>query len=215
MQELENGKKLFNNQQFDAAILVLSSFLANYPNHADGLFYRGICYRKQELYNESINDFNALLNKLPDEPTLLCERAISLFKNQQIELAMLDLNKAVEFDSSNPYRYTSRAFIRAYVDIEGAIEDYQKAIALDPQDEIAYNNLGLLQEQKGNFKEAKKNFKASNKIIGYNPDTRNESQEIKTETKTYENAFQLIIGVFTSKTVRREYFSFIKNYFKR
>jgi tetratricopeptide (TPR) repeat protein len=34
-------------------------------------------------------------------------------------------------------------------DIKGAIEDYEKTISLDPDDAIAYNNLGLLQEQLG------------------------------------------------------------------
>ena len=218
MQRLEEGKKLYQEQKFDAAIETLNSFLEAYPNHADGLFYRGVCLRKLDKFNASITDFDALLSKLPDEPTLLCERAISLFKNEQIELAMLDLNKAVELDSNNPYRYTSRAFIRAYVDIDGAIEDYQKAIALDPEDEIAYNNLGLLQEQKGNFKEAKQNFKKSNKIIGYDPEARNLKKEEnivqEKEQKTYHNAWQLFLGLLTSNTVRKEYFRFMKSFFK-
>ncbi|MGE0562248.1 MAG: tetratricopeptide repeat protein [Flavobacteriales bacterium] len=219
MQKLEEGKQLYNSQKYDDAVIVLSTFLTEYNNHADGLFYRGVCYRKLDRFEESIADFNVLLNKLPDEPTLLCERAISLFKNEQIELAMLDLNKAVQLDDSNPYRYTSRAFIRAYVDIDGAIEDYQKAIELDPEDEIAYNNLGLLQEQKGNFKEAKQNFKKSDKIIGYDPESRNKHEEVvniePSSKKIYTNFWQLILGLFTSSAVRKEYVWFMKNFFKR
>ncbi len=221
MQKLEEGKQLYNNQKFEEAIDVLTAFLNEYPNHADGFYYRGICYRKLDRFNESITDFNAILTKLPDEPTLLCERAISLFKNQQIELALDDLNKAVELDPNNPYRYTSRAFIRAYVDIDGAIEDYQKAIELDPEDEIAYNNLGLLQEQKGNFREAKKSFNESNKIIGYDPEKRQEKQDDKTldnitpDEKTYSNSWELIKGIFTSRETRKEYFKFLGNLFKK
>lgn len=223
MQKLEKGKHLYNQQKFEKALVVLSEFLVEYPNHADGLFYRGVCYRKLDQFNESITDFNAILTKLPDEPTLLCERAISLFKNEQLDLALQDLNKAVELDSKNPYRYTSRAYIRAYMDIDGAIEDYQKAIELDPQDEIAYNNLGLLQEQKGNFKAAKQNFKKSNKILGYHPEKRLEKQNDKMndnetldflEEKTYHNSWELIIGIFTSSAVRKEYFKFLKNLLK-
>lgn len=219
MQQLEEGKKLYKEQHFEQAIEVLNDFLNQYPNHADGLFYRGVCFRKLDNFNKSITDFNALLTKLPDEPTLLCERAISFFKNEQIDLAMLDLDKAVELDSNNPYRYTSRAFIRAYVDIDGAIEDYQKAIELDPKDEIAYNNLGLLQEQKGNFKEANQNYNKSNKIIGYNPEAKNKKTEVNanpTNTeKTYHNSWELFLGLFTSSAVRKEYVRFMKNFFKR
>jgi len=147
-----------------------------------------------------------------------------LFKNQQIDLALNDLNKAVELDTNNPFRYTSRAFIRAYVDIDGAIEDYQKAIELDPDDEIAYNNLGLLQEQKGNFKEAKKSFNESNKIIGYNPEKRQEKQEKKIKDfetldlpkeKTYSSSWELFKGIFTSNEIRKEYFLFLKKFFHK
>jgi len=224
MQKLEEGKQLYRDQNFEQAVVVLTEFLAEYPNHADGFFYRGVCYRKLDRFNESISDFNSIIAKLPDEPTLLCERAISLFKNQQIDLALNDLNKAVELDTNNPFRYTSRAFIRAYVDIDGAIEDYQKAIELDPEDEIAYNNLGLLQEQKGNFKEAKKSFNESNKIIGYNPEKRQEKQEKKIKDldtldlpkeKTYSNAWKLMKGIFTSKEIRKEYFNFLSNFFQK
>lgn len=218
MQKLEDGKQLYNQQKFDEAVVLFSEFLKEYPNHADGLFYRGVCYRKLDQFKESITDFNAILTKLPDEPTILCERAISLFKNEQLDLALQDLNKAVDLDPNNPYRYTSRAFIRANIDVEGAIKDYQKAIELDPKNEIAYNNLGLLHEQKGNFKEAKANFKKSNKIKGYNPANRSKNRDTKTETnsneKTYRNAWELALGVFTSSAVRKEYFRFIKNYFK-
>lgn len=224
MQKLEEGKQLYRDQNFEQAVVVLTEFLAEYPNHADGFFYRGVCYRKLDRFNESISDFNSIIAKLPDEPTLLCERAISLFKNQQIDLALNDLNKAVELDTNNPFRYTSRAFIRAYVDIDGAIEDYQKAIELDPDDEIAYNNLGLLQEQKGNFKEAKKSFNESNKIIGYNPEKRQEKQEKKIKDfetldlpkeKTYSSSWELFKGIFTSNEIRKEYFLFLKKFFHK
>lgn len=217
MQKFEEGKQLYREQKFEEAVVLLTDFLNQNPNHADGLFFRGVCYRKLDLYPESINDFNGLLTKLPDEPTLLCERAISLFKNQQLELAMVDLNKAVDLDKNNPYRYSSRAFIRANIDVEGAIKDYQKAIELDPKDEIAYNNLGLLQEHKGNYKEAQENFKKSNQIIGYKPEERTIEQTnspIEIEGKTYHNSWQLLMGILTTSSVRKEYFNFIKNYFK-
>ncbi|MCC7332392.1 MAG: tetratricopeptide repeat protein [Flavobacteriales bacterium] len=218
MKKLEEGIQLFNQTEYEKAIIVLSEFLLSNPNHADGLFYRGICLRKVNRFNESIEDFNAILIKLPDEPTLLCERAISLFKNQQINLALNDLDRAVILDSKNPFRYTSRAFIRANIDIDGAISDYQKAIELDPSDEIAYNNLGLLQEQRGNYKEAKKSFDKSNQIIGYEPENRLDSSaskvlEEKIDTEKL-NTWNIVKGVFTSSKIRNEYFGYIVNFFK-
>jgi len=53
-----------------------------------------------------------------------------------------------------------RAFLKSRMgETDGAISDYEKAIMLDPDDAIAYNNLGLAQEQKGFRDRAEKTSK--------------------------------------------------------
>ena len=228
MTSLEKGKVLFEKQEFNAAIIELDSFLAQNPNNADALYTRAICYRKIDLFEKSINDLSAILERLPDEATLLCDRGISHFKNKNIEAAMADMNKAVELEPNNPYRYSSRAYIRTRSDVKGAIADYEKAVELDPKDEISYNNLGLLHENAGKMKAAKKNFSKGNDIIGYDPDKRQEeinSEDKKSETTEHINNLEVqenqdslgktMLSVFTSKTVRQEYFQFLKAMFKK
>ena len=227
MTGLEKGKTLFEKQEFDKAIEVLNSFLNENENNADALYTRAICYRKIEDYESSINDFTSILKRLPNEPTLLCDRGISHFHNKDIESAMKDMDKAVELDPNNPYRYSSRAYIRSRSDVDGAILDYEKAVELDPKDEIALNNLGLLQENAGRMKSAQKNYKKSNSIIGYDPDKRNENKEKiedidrqntdadTTEIQTTDSLFKIMLSVFTSKKGREEYFNYLKSLFKK
>ena len=234
MTELEKGKVLFEKQAFEEAITALTEFLVTNPDNADALYTRGISYRKIEKYEASVNDLTSILKRLPDEATLLCDRGISHFKNKNIEAALKDMNKAVELEPNNPYRYSSRAYIRTRSDINGAIADYEKAVELDPKDEISYNNLGLLHENAGRMKAAKKNFKKSNEAIGYDPDkrqaeinkedqkieqTKNEDStpiEAETPVEEIQNSLgKTMLSVFTSKTIRQEYFLFLKSLFNK
>ena len=228
MNGLEKGKALFEKQNFDEAIKTLTHFLSENKNNADALYTRAISYRKIDEFEMSIQDLTVMLERLPNEPSLLCDRGISHFHNKDIPSAMTDMNKAVEIDPNNPYRYSSRAYIRSRSDIDGAIADYEKAVELDPKDEIAFNNLGLLQENAGRMKSAQKNYKKANSIIGYDPDKRqeeidnkkdevnNSATEIRPEKRENNDSLaKTMLSVFSSKTVRTEYFQFLKSIFKK
>ena len=218
MTSLERGKELFEKQAFEKAIEELNDFLSANQNNADALYTRAMCYRKTEEFEKSVEDLTTILQRLPNEPTLLCDRGISHFHNKNIEAALKDMDKAVEIDPNNPYRYSSRAFIKAEVDVNGAMEDYEKAVELDPKDEISLNNLGLLQENAGRIKSAKKSFKKSNELIGYDPEKRNEKTEKREkiiDEREEESLSKVMLSVFTSKNGLKEYFRFIKAAFKK
>jgi tetratricopeptide (TPR) repeat protein len=228
MTGLEKGKLLFEKKEFDKAIEELTFFLVEHNNNADALYTRAICFRKTNQFEKSITDFTSMLKRLPNEPTLLCDRGISHFHNKDIPSAMKDMDKAVELDPTNPYRYSSRAYIRTRSDVKGAISDYQKAVELDPKDEISYNNLGLLYENSGKMKTAKKNYSKGNDIIGYHPDKKQEElnkEEPKPENTAHINNLEVqenqdslgktMLTVFTSKKIRQEYFQFLKTIFKK
>ncbi len=218
MNGLEKGKALFEKQDYQEAIAELTNFLLEQKNNADALYTRAICFRKIEAFEKSIADLSTILIRLPDEATLFCERGISYFHNKNINAALTDMNKAVALDPKNPFRYSSRAYIRANIDVEGAIEDYKKAIELDPEDAISYNNLGLLEENLGKMSSAKNRFKTANKIIGYHPEKRAEIQknkETEVQSSQKNTIGKIMLSVFTSKTTRKEYFAYLKSIFKK
>jgi len=213
MNKLEKGKALFEKQDYQKAITELTNFLLEEKNNADALYTRAICFRKVEDFEKSIADLSTILIRLPDEATLFCERGISHFHNKNITAAMEDMNKAVELDSDNPFRYSSRAYIRANVDVEGAMEDYQKAIKLDPEDAISYNNLGLLEENLGKMSSAKNRFRAADKIIGYHPEKRDIKDGKKIDPN--DSFWKIILHIFIAKATRQEYLAYLKSFFKK
>lgn len=218
MSKLEQGKAHLKDDKYEEAIVLLNEYLLEFPNHADALFFRGICNRKLGNFSHSVNDFTAIISKLPDEATIYSERGVSYYHQKNYKAALDDLDKAVELEPNKPYRYSSRAYIRAYIDVDGAIDDYEKAIELDPNDEIAYNNLGLLLENQGNMREAQKNFQKSNEIIGYDPEKRNDVQEenhVETENEEKSSLGKIMLDVFRDKNTRKEFLEFLKSGFKR
>ncbi len=215
MNKLQQGKDFFEQAAYDKTIFVLSQFLEENINHADALYYRAISYRKVGDFKNSIVDFTAMLKKLPEEASIYSERGVSYFHNKQIDLALKDMDRAVEFEPSNPYRYSSRAFILAYKDVDAAILDYKKAIELDPKDDIAYNNLGLLEENAGRFKDAQESYKKSNELIGYQPlkSIPEPQQEPILEEEKKHSMGNVLKSLFTSATARKDLWQFVKNIF--
>jgi tetratricopeptide (TPR) repeat protein len=213
MDKLQQGKDFFEQAAYNKTILVLTQFLEENINHADALYYRAISYRKVGDFKSSIVDFTAMLKKLPEEASIYSERGVSYFHNKQIDLALKDMDRAVEFEPNNPYRYSSRAFILAYKDVDAAILDYKKAIELDPKDDIAYNNLGLLEENAGRFKDAQESYKKSNELIGYEPEKRQQQEESIVEKEAPKTIGNVLQSLFTSAAARKDLWQFVKNIF--
>ncbi len=83
--------------------------------------------------------------------------AVALHINNRNEEALEDFNKALALDPENPYRYASRAFFRDRIgDYQGALEDYEITISLDPDDAIAINNVGAYFRKKWAIKSVPK-----------------------------------------------------------
>lgn len=240
MNQLEEGKKLFSEDKFEDALKLFTSFLAENKNHGDALFFRGLAYRKVGKFQDSVNDLTLLIKRLPEEADLYSERGVSYFHLKEYKTALLDMDRAVELQPKNPYRYSSRAYIKAYLDVDGAIADYEQATILDPKDDIAYNNLGLLLEKRGKLKAAQEKFRKSNEIIGYDPNKRQsnensveiegvDSETMKsvderidkaklssnTDPEKENSIGKVMLDVFRDKETRKEYFNFIKGIFKK
>ena len=145
--------------------------------------------------------FDTLCRELEPDGNLLHDRAVCLFqlgrKTESLDL----LNRAAALEPDNPYRYASRAWIRAAMkDVDGAIEDYRKALELDPDDAITLNNLGLLEEQYGMRKVAQERFRRADTLsgilreAGVDPPTAQAPPEDQTEPETNGTVWTEIKG---------------------
>ena len=135
-------------------------------------------------YAAAIAAYTEAILSLPSDPELYYERGLSHYHDRGLVASLKDLDKAASLEPANPFRYSSRAYIKGKLGmIEEAIADYERTIDLDPEDAVAHNNLGLMQEQLGYQKKAKNHFSKADALA---PDlfahselaTSNERQEI-------------------------------------
>lgn len=187
-------------------------------------------YQEAKLKQKE-RDFNAAyklyLKALEIEsynPDLLSDTGIALFNLDKKKEALEYLDRAANLEPNNSYRYSSRAFIKAALgDVEGGIEDYEKCIELDPEDVIAYNNLGMLQEQLGYKKQAEETFKKADELaeilkennISFSSEETIISQTFVSSDEEKSTSFlKEFKAIFNSKKGFKEFISFIKNGFK-
>ena len=101
---------------------------------------------------------------------------------------------------------------------EEAILDYKKCTDLDPEDAISWNNMGLLEDQLGWNKKAKKTFNKADSLEKVLKDKdipiekKSEIPEPKPEIPASKN--RIIKDVFTKKKTFKEFVKFVRSGFK-
>ncbi|MEY5043011.1 MAG: hypothetical protein RJA19_238 [Bacteroidota bacterium] len=102
---------------------------------------------------------------LDGNPDWIHDVALCHFHLGRKQEALEGLDRAANLQPEYGYRYASRAWMRqALGDLDGARADYERAIALDPEDAISHNNLGLLEEQMGYRREAQRRFQVADEL---------------------------------------------------
>lgn len=189
---------------------------------------------------EAVDLYTQALNLNPDHPDILSDRGVAFLHLKNRTRCFEDMNRSLELQPLNAYRYASLAYAKNFFgDLDGAITDYEKAVELDPEDAIAYNNLGLLLEQKGYIKEANQRFERADKLSQLEDDLLHVMDELETsdpepeislekndeippiieaaadkEKEPENNGRTEAKRIFTSRAQFREFLRFIKNGFR-
>jgi tetratricopeptide (TPR) repeat protein len=88
------------------------------------------------------------------------ERARSFLDKGELELALADLNKAIELEVKSASAYSDRAFAHTHLkQYDKALADYTQAIALEPKDAEAYLDRGTLHYGLNRLSEALRDYK--------------------------------------------------------
>jgi tetratricopeptide (TPR) repeat protein len=164
----------------------------------------------------------------------MSDRGVVLHLLGRNEEALTELDRAANLDPKNPYRYSSRVYLKDRIgDFLGAIADYEKAIELDPEDAVAFNNLGLVEEKLGRKEKAKDYFEKADSLSGYPPKkemevtpsvTPNQTEIPKPTRSTTQvskpkltagHFLEVVQGIFTKSEVRKEFISYIKGVFSK
>ena len=193
-------------------------------------FQKGEEKYKQRDFEGAVLAFTLALESDPGNSEILYQRGMAYFHLGKKSLALMDMDMAVEMQPNYSFRYASRAFMRdAFGDVMGAISDYQKAISLDPEDSIAHNNLGILEEKMGRHQISQVHFQQADILVGRDSSqlpkphsssgtTIKYSEESAPsngveETKSY-GFWTTFFGVFSNKKVFLEWLNFLKSGFR-
>ena len=192
-------------------------------------------YIDAQKYDKALNAFNQALKKAPNHPDILSHRGVCYLHLNQKKNCLDDLHLSLKLQPDYSYRYASLAYAKDFFgDIDGAIEAYEKAIQLDPEDAVAYNNLGLLQEKKGYQQKAQRQFEKADKLSKIESKfmDRLDEEEGKTVQKSPEPAQgeklqpkkleadkiltkkEVYRSLFTDGKTFREFIVFVKSGFK-
>lgn len=188
------------------------------------LHQKGLALAKKGNYQEAINYYTQTIEAGNQHPDVFNDRAVAYFHINDKLSAFNDFTTSKNLQPDYGYRYACLGFIKdAMGDIDGAIEDYQHAIKLDPEDAVAMNNLGLLQEKKGYQQAASVNFQKADKLskeLSFLQDKQAEEQQagkklhINPADHHNKSLWSFIKEVFTKPSTTKEFFRFIRKGFK-
>ncbi len=146
-------------QQYTDAIGLATALLEQQPNHIATLQLRAKAYQHTEKFSDSHADLIAALAQEPNNATLHGEMGVLLLHTKQYVEAVACMGRAVALEPTNAYRYACRAYaLDAAGKLYEAIDDYKFALALDPEDIVSENNLGMLEEKLGYSESARTRF---------------------------------------------------------
>lgn len=144
--------------------------------------------------DEALIAFNNALELNPNHPHILSQRGVLYLHLRKEKECIQDLELALSLENDYAYRYACLAFAKEHFgDIDTAIELYEKAVELEPEDAINHNNLGLLREKKGYEKQAQRDFERADELAKiqehlFNDIDKKEAKKIDEEIKT-ENRY--------------------------
>ena len=134
--------------------------------------HRGTIRAMLDKFREAIEDFTLFLDERPDNSEALKQRGMAYYDLKQMQLALVDLNKAISLDSTDKNAFLARANIYTSLDRGiDAIIDYGKALALDAKFTKAYIYRGLSYYHLNCFAEGLDDFETAHRLDSKNQDT--------------------------------------------
>jgi tetratricopeptide (TPR) repeat protein len=161
-------QKALEQGKIEAVMTLLTEKINLSPNNAVSYFTRGRLYSYMQNSELAIADFTKSVELNNDELyTWLSysRRGIEYFLQNKFELALLDYNYVIDNDKSTIFggnaaiHYDFRGFIKdELLDYSGAIEDFNKAIEIEPDNADYYDNRAWVQNEMENYQSALEDF---------------------------------------------------------
>ena len=150
-------------------MIYIDSILNNSPYEISALSLKSLVLHRQKKYKEAIDIDNQVLNQKPNDPIILLNRGLNYASMKDYENAEKDIYFASKMDTSLLYvAYNNIAYFIKIdsKDYKGAIELFDKSLALKPDFAFGYSNRGFCKLQLGDIVGATKDL---NKSINLDP----------------------------------------------
>jgi arylsulfatase A-like enzyme/Flp pilus assembly protein TadD len=154
----------------EGALLVLEEGMKNLPSsheifsaYANFLTEAGLSDRVITLFNE------VYIREMDYDPELWNFLGIAYIRKGEYTKAVKVLDKAISIDSgfSSSYNNKGNAHLSLFLntkndhDLQEALNNYRKAVEINPKDAVAYNGLGAAYRQSGNMEKAVESWEKS------------------------------------------------------
>ena len=176
MARLCQAMALFHQGQFQAAATRLEDLVptlgSDTAEGASSLLARaGWAWLRAGNPDRAERAYGAALERTPQDPELLIDRAFARAEAQRYQDAVDDLNRAIVLapNKADPYLYRAGAY-RSLGKQDKAMEDVQRALALEPSNPEALLLRGNLRAAGGNQDGARADWQMVTKV---DPDTAN------------------------------------------
>lgn len=173
---LDEGNKLFNEQDYDGAIRVYQDFLEKNPKAFQVHLSIGDCFNKKGDFDAAIREFDVLIDAAKEDPgfekeTLakaLAGKGESFLKRGELEQAQELFKQSIETYSGNEIlAYNVGEIYFGNQKLDEAIEYFSRATAINADYAPAYLKLGYVYLNKNEQGLAKENF---NRFLSLTPD---------------------------------------------
>jgi tetratricopeptide (TPR) repeat protein len=178
---LDNGKRLFDQGNYNGAIQELNEAIRLDPNMAEAYAYRARSYDGSD-YDRALSDANRAIQLNPRLAIAYNTRGnVFLNKNKDYDRAITEYTEAIRLDPQFATAYYNRgiAYYAGKKDYDRAIADYTQAIRLDPNYASAYYNRGLAYHDKYDYDRAKADYEAALRINPNHTNAKNELANLK------------------------------------
>jgi len=143
---------------------------------AETTYRKGLDLENRREFDAARELYATLLDRFPDLANAACRMGYVLEAQQLPDQARDAYSRAVEADELFDLAFFRLGLMRKQCgDPKGAIAAYQKAIALNPRNGAARNNLGLLLIDEERWEQGEEQFK---EILSVYPDARNAKRNL-------------------------------------
>ncbi|MBX9692851.1 MAG: tetratricopeptide repeat protein, partial [Cyanobacteria bacterium] len=135
---------------FEAAVSNATTALKLSPDYIRAYEIRGSAFKRLKKYPEALKDYNDALLQSPNAPELMAKRALLYCEMKLYDKALADSNDyiAMQPDYHHAFHIRAKVYLarRQSGDLEKALEDYNAALKMNPEDTFSMKQIKVIEK---------------------------------------------------------------------